>query len=475
MERSSLTGRSHKLIAATTCIVTLTSCGDLGVFSTSKKDVTENRETTFDDVMMLSMEDQDCNAGSESVALESAQIWEWNGTEIQPKQVPLKVTPSRKNGLESAGILAVARDQRDDRHVSLDSDNNQTIIKSATVSQGVPVRICRQDGVFTRESIESMTLNTQHYIAEAYTKLNTLKLDPKPSVSKSKLLVQYLRVSHYSKGDRRGVGVMVDNAAFGTAKEGSFFVVVPSSKSTFKQSPVHMWEVPFVLKHEFGHSIFNASVGKALAAVGLRASHNHGISGIFQTRDSKTQSALMLAEGRITELASGGVNELFADLFAFYSGSGIPGQMKGIIGLDVTRDPLSPVTAAGTPKEWSTLASDIFEGRRKARSDLPKGEPTYDGIHDVAAILSYPVVFLMESALKGQSADQKLELIINWLHKLAKVISESKGTANLDAMMTSLVTAVVANKTSTPEELKAACVEFSRKVSGLPSAAAACR
>ncbi|MCX6123999.1 MAG: hypothetical protein NTV34_04515 [Proteobacteria bacterium] len=167
---------------------------------------------------------------------------------------------------------------------------------------------------------------------------------------------------------------------------------------------------------------------------------------------------------------------MFADLFAYFVNGGAPNQLKGVSSLEGTRDPGNALTKAGTPKKWGKRQLDVFEGRASAERSLENGDPTFTGVHDVAAFLSYPMAKLLSDSLPGADATKKLDTLVRWLDAIsAKLVKTRSPELSLDQLTALLVETIVAGKTADAKEFGSACSEFKLLVEGLEKTAAACK
>lgn len=470
----SRTSRFPSMSLSLVLSVVLVSSGCGKILGQKSDSVQPPRDTTLDDVKMLGLEDSSCQH-SENVT--SATVWEWNGRETVAKYVDFSGNAGSDGELISEGALGAIHSARTDQNctysdgkISCDSDTlKQT-------GKGTIVRICRADGDYSRDSIEAVTLNVQYYLGETLKRYKTLA--GAKDLATTAVFPQMLEVMHVSlrDGSQKNLAI-VDNAAMANLPSKptlSFMQINPTSISSFERSPLNLWEVPFVIKHEYGHNVFFRHVGSTLSALGLRLNlYTHGLGIAGSRRD--TRGSMSLSDLELKETTITGFNELFADLFAYYSNDGTKDQLRGVYGLDATRDPGSELTNGGNRKIWTQNAMDLFSGKIINYND--ESEITFTGVHDVAAILGYPVAQLLDATRKGASSERKLEVLLKWLDRLASSAVRGQIDLTFDDIATLLVSTIVSERerAMSAEDLTSACAAFNKAIPSLPKAMAACR
>lgn len=454
----------------------LSSCGALGFKKNADDDVQSPQLVDAKDVMVLSPEDPSCMSSGQSTATKSIQIWQWNGSSAEPKTVPFVTKAGSDQELVSKGTYGALWDLQFTR--TCDYANGEAECKDAKIVKKPDiVKICRPDGAYGRESIESMTLTAQ-YMADGardfYYKLSSSTA----GLYKAILYIQPLELWHVTRtSDGKKIDlVQADNAAFASPSKKNddygVFWVYPTSKKSFGKSPVHLWEAAFVMHHEFGHNVFHHHVETAADLVGLTTrDQDHTLESIMRNAPKPHMKSMMLSDDSQAQKDLSGLNEMFADLFAYYNGDAAPDQLKGLGTLGETRDPSSAKTLAGTKKVWTAKESGIYTGELSAPK-VSDGEPDFTDVHDVAAAFGYNIAVLIEAAMPGKSSVDKANTLIQWLNRLSAHITSSGKSATLDSMTAELVKAVIANKTG---DVAKGCADFAANMSGLPLSIAACK
>lgn len=432
-----------------------------------------------DDVMLLSPEDPACMNSGKSVSVNTAKVWLWNGTETVETSVKLNATPGEDEELASLGTLGALWDLQFSKTCTGKSGSVTCKDPKITKQPGI-VKICRSNGSYGRESIESMTLTTQ-YMSDL-TRAFYYKLPSSTDgLLKAVLYIQPQELWHVTETStgRKGDLMKADNAAFAassTEKKYGVFWVYPTSKESFAKNPVHLWEAPFVMRHEFGHNVFNHHVGTAAEKIGLNAidfADTFASASIMRGAPRAHQAGFSLDSSEQAQNDLNGLNETFADLFAYYGGDAKLGQLKGLgDSLDTTRDPGSQRTMRGTQKVWTTKEANIYSGLMAPDASLPKTEPDFTDEHDVAAVFGYNMAALIDKAMQGSTSIDKANVLILWANALADHLNSRGKEATLDSMTAEFVRIIMDHKVASTSD---ACAAFAKSMSGLPESVAACK
>jgi hypothetical protein len=320
-----------------------------------------------------------------------------------------------------------------------------------------------------------MTLTTAHLTEKAFAFYNSISGSLSGLESLSLLIQPKIVRSVTDEDGQTKAAVLANNAGFsivkGTDKKRRpFFVIFPTSMRSFAESPVNLWEVPFVMSHEFAHYIFYRHVGETARASGLSISQGHGLSFINKMPWSKQPGGLNLAAGsNVAQLALDGINETFADLFAYFSGNSAKEQLAGVSCLDVSRDPSSPVTKGNSSKGLSTWQMDIYEGRAEAPEVSDCYEPTYDGEHDIATALGYPLARFIEQSTPNASAHERAKLLLDWAKRMQELAAYGAGGLTVDTLVQQLI--LTAKSTL---DISTACGELKPLITGLSRSTREC-
>ncbi len=448
-------------------------------------------ETALEGVDIHSLEDSACEQSGAVESTTKAYTWIWNGTESVKTQVDLAGSSGTDGEFMTAGVLGALRDLEAVYECEVVGGEGVCPESGTVKSNGTVMKLCRSDLSYSREALESQLLTT-HYFVEKSKSLYEALPSAKSGLVKAILFIQPRVIKNYKKEDGTYARLMMtDNASFSFAKtedgeEYGVFSSYPTSKKYYSQTPVHLWEVPFVMAHEYGHNIFEHHVGSVANSVGLRLIAGDGFKkSIMRTNMTELGSGLktktplnifsnLLEAETPAEKALGGINELYADLFSFYVNEGKSDLLKGVACLETSRDPKSDKTAAGTEKKWTTTVDDIFTGKTSASTSEDCSEPLYDDIHDVASVLGYVAAHLIDSSMPSATYKDKLNLLVQFADGIASHVSSSGTAVRVDSLFKVLVALVKQNRTTGSTATTAICQELAAQIPALTGSVSAC-
>ena len=466
---------SYPLLLVIVGTASLSSCEVLNPKSKNKPgdNVVPQTSTEESGVMFVDFEDAACQEQSVSKSFDRATIWQWSGTEATPLEVDMKGTGGDSEGaVTSDGVLGAVTKLVWEYKCNLYEDDCKLDKKPAETKV---VKICQTKPSYRRDSIESVTLTSQYFSTSAYDFYHSLR-SKRDGLDDTILVIHPKFKRHYSSDG--SVEIDSDNASFVKTDKAKIFLVYPTSMKSFSKSPVHLWEVPFTMKHEYGHHVFAHHVksgpnGSSTADI-IGEIHTHN-ENVLPFSGRKRHEMALTSAADTAKLIFKGVNEMFADLFSFYANAAKGGQLKGVYALEVTRDPLSPTTVGGQPKVLTADILKIIEGKSEPLKVTDKRDPSYDDEHDVAAVLGYPVARLIEKSHPDKSNEQKADLLIRWLDKLSAYVETNRTSITLDGMIELLVTVIAEDSTLSATQKEQTCAEFRKLVPGLVKSSAACR
>ena len=471
-------GRDYLRIGAGALAFTILTSGcQKNSDDTDKNDnVLPQRTAEADGIRWLLPEDPSCINGKSSVDITSATIYQWNGTAIEVKKVPFTGTGDADGAFKSQNVLGSLPNYAQTSVCNqiageLSCDNDKKVSNDDIKA----LKICRSDATYVRDSLESVTLTSQYFTEAAYGFYNSI-LSKKSGLVQSIIIPQPRIKKEITKSDgTKSVQYDADNAAFTDTESDSLgkiglFLVYPTTVNSFSKSGLNLWEVPFVMSHEFGHHVFHHYLGDASKKVGLNTNENFSLEGIFRSSNSRRTGTMSLTATSEAQFAIDGINETFADLFAYFAGNGVKDQVKGIDCLADSRDPASPVYADGNRKGMNADAIARYEGRMPAAKNKGCATPNFDGEHDIASALGQPIANFIELSFPNSDGKTRAQVLLAWLTKLDKLFLGPKSNIRIDNIVRELVLAV---KEKAP--LKAnACAAFKANITGLPLATAAC-
>lgn len=469
------------LIPILSCVVIpIAGCGEITSRLLGKENVRPQTSTQESDVRFLSLEDPECLNQKATETISSATIYQWDGRISNPKTVTLNGRAGTSGEFVTANVIGSRLNVEETTKCieSVNGDKNCKMPSVTNQSSQVWLKICRSNGTYKRDSIEAVTLTGLYFIEQSYEYYSSIP-GSKAGLKKSYLVPQIksTRELTNAKGQTK-TAIDSDNASFSseTRNEGSFGVLTlyPTSSGFFKKSNNNFWEIPFVLQHEFGHHVLDYYITSALALNGLSLHHfvqqrDHWI--LPMPGDRQKNRSYQLAEGGIQMLALSGIHELFADLFAHFAGGASADQLLGVMCLDVTRDPSSSKTKAGSMKGIDTSRIDIYEGRAQpAPGPTNCGEPTYDEEHDIAIALGYPIATFIKQVTKDQNAADASKLLLQWAAAMSTFIGQKFSQVTTDNLIRELVLSAKA----LPGNMTDACSALKPMITGLPQASNSC-
>lgn len=238
-------------------------------------------------------------------------------------------------------------------------------------------------------------------------------------------------------------GSVTDNASWSLSsgdESHSFQIsVYPQSQQALEEGLFHgagLWQIPFVLSHEFGHHIFYHHYKKSFEQQSMLALYDpKKLGGLFWTPQTLVTTRQLLlnsenpdnpVENTSTHLLEtiGAVNESFADLFAHYALNEDSG-LATISGFAKNREVNSSQFSDGKPKRFDRDNLNTFLAGLSDSVDLvPLLEASegsaedYDlaDIHIAGAIIAHGVDQLL--TVTSSTPQEKATKIIEWINAL---------------------------------------------------------
>jgi hypothetical protein len=392
--------------------------------------------------------------------------------------MPLKNVPSDDGRFMSENITGSIMDSEAAESCTV-SDSKDIACKSVATGKengSGYLKVCRANGTYNRHSIEAMTLTAQYLIEENFKFYNSVS-GRKMGLLPAQMLAQLKLKQDYQLPN----GVIKtlytsDNAAFQSGESGEnsvFFHLYPTSTAEFLKSGNNLWEVPFVMRHEFAHHVFEHYIGESLARQGISPSrHFMGMGPSILPRGEGRPKAMALSDTDINVLSLNGMNETYADLYAYFQGGAVKEQLKGVSCLQVSRDPSSSTTKGGAPKGLTVAQINIFEGKSAANDYSNCYEPTYDEEHDIATALGYPLAQFIKEANSGVDAAGHARVMLLWASRINQLVSNNFSSVSTDTLVRELVLTL---KSDMGKSILAACAGLKPSITGLPQASAECK
>ena len=461
----------------------LSGCADMVENLFGNRFVRRTSEAPKEEIRWLKLEDEKCQQSGTPVNLETATIYVWNGSGAVPTTVPFKGRPYNDGRLISENVYGsvLGSQWAESCSVNASQDINCRPVKTGKETGNGFVKICRTNGTYKRDSLEAMTLTIQYFVEENFKFYNSV-INKKEGLHGLFLLTQVARQQDYSfaNGEKRTV-FSADNAAFYPGDEAAtadYLMLLPTSNEIFQITAHNLWEVPFVLRHEFAHHVLNFYLTPSQTNVVPQkpnltphihvSEHNHSILPTGRGRPS----GLALTSDDIVNQALGGIHEAFADIYAYFQGGGIAGQIQGEMCMSISRDPSSPIIRNGDRKGLTPARIDMYEGRAAPLPFTNCYEPTFDDVHDIATVLGYPLAQFIKDANPGADAAGQTKVLLMWASRISSLYTINYRSVSIDTLVKELILTL---KTDMNKDIASACTTLNTYITGLPQATASCR
>ena len=234
-----------------------------------------------------------------------------------------------------------------------------------------------------------------------------------------------------------------------------------------------MWEIPFIIRHEFAHHVFDHYTGKASSALGFaRELHYLKLGQSILPSSDRKPRGLNLAPSEIAKDALAGINETYADIYAYFEGGAKSDQLTGVSCLAISRDPSHANTKGGASKGLTATQIGMYEGKQDALAYTDCYEPTYDDEHDIATALGYPLAQFIKTANSGGDNVSHAKAMLLWATRISQLLTTSSTSVSVDTLVRELVLTL---KTDMSKNITSACTDLKPLISGLTQASAACQ
>ncbi len=467
-------------ISVLSIVLILSGCGNFaGKNAGQNEDVLPETTAPSTDIRWLTLEDPSCLQNGSSIPIANATIYEWDGYKTSPKVVPFPGRTVDQTDFGTINVMGAAINYTQNYKCTLNNAGERKCVDNTKdKTENNWLRICRASGVYGRDSIEAMTLTAMHYTEAAYNFYNSITGNM-PGITKSIMISQpkINREIIKTNGDVKN-RVDSDNAAFaelpGSAGKPSYglFMIYPTTQRWFATNKNNLWEVPFVMQHEFGHHVFSHYIKDKANSIGLSLKSSSELQSIMPNPDKTSRARMSLTSSADTaQLALDGINEAYADLYGYFSGNSARDQLRGIECLAVSRDPSSPVTKGGQPKGLDQTRIDIYEGRRSASTTTNDCyEPAFDDEHDIAVALGQPLARFIETLAPQANGNFRARFLLVWATRMQGLINQGSSNISVDTLVRELI---LGAKSLVPNT-SLACSDLKPRISGLKSAVAAC-
>lgn len=255
--------------------------------------------------------DPECNETNalDRLGDESGNIKVWISRNGVMTRVSIPIPAVSGHGLESEAIADTVWGHEISYDMECKTQADGVLCKAPQTkihSPGQRLFFCRKDANYPRESLENAALASMIGIIKTYSVQKSLF--PEEKIPKLTLLIHPLIIDHHYTDNEEikdAVSfdihhVRTDNAFLFSREEGNYIAALPTSVefgSRKRASEPHIWEVPSIMSHEYGHHIF----------------HHYAPSLANQRGDDQVSQSPYL------DLAKSAINEGFADLLAYFT------------------------------------------------------------------------------------------------------------------------------------------------------------
>jgi hypothetical protein len=327
------------------------------------------------------------------------------------------------------------------------------------------LRVCTPEPAFSRSSVESVSLASIHSLDAArawYVKTTGADLD----IARAGLVVlpRVESVTTDAAGQLVTREIDTDNLAFVESFGGApAFIVYPRGKllaAAGMWPGVNLWEIPWVLGHEFGHHVFRTHLGtlplatsRSTAQNTLDGAHDFSPPPLFDRRGSGADAPGSDRTVRLTDHVQV-VNEAFADLFSWYAHGARERSLRGLDCFDETREPDVATFKGGRPKKLDSATLAIWNSN-KTTVRAPRCEaPNLQGPHDMGGLVAHGINRVFTAAgvvdLSARTA-----LLLDWAKGVGRLVR-----SNRDATLPDLISVAVGAVATPDGKLSAAvCAE----------------
>lgn len=419
-----------------------------------KEDVWTPPTTEQEIVFGYALEDADCRDQQGVESIEQGQFFSLQNAAVNPVQQSLyglSSSPSLKGEYVRStgyGMETITQCEKDGDRASC--SDVATIEKNPA-----PLKICRQDANYQRESLEGISITSIVALERFFRFYHSLP-DRNAGLETVDLLIMPNFISKFPTY----ASPKVDNLSYYPSLT-DFPTIVVFPKGNFGRSiwpDVNLWEAPWILSHEGAHHVFRTQ---------FASTHPDAPSDLMALIESpapvlhlpeaglvhKHEEAAGDGNGLTKRDIVGAVNEGFADLMAYY-GLGEKSKLDQLTCFAKSRDVNSAVFVDNQPKILSRKALDRFQG---FEADAVTGACTstnYRDIHNIGAIIVYGLnrIFAEVSTVRTSNSPSwaKANLALKWVKSMPSDITPD------EAGLMALVKAGINAATDTQGQLNAA-------------------
>ena len=384
--------------------------------------------------------DTSCQDSGGDLALGNEPVWQFKGATSSTGSVQMSESRSGVNGLTAPGIQATYFGLHVRQQCTV-TDAGKDCKGGELISKPKFLKVCKAGQSYPQNSIEAAGISSLAHITAAYGYYKNLAGADGDMAQANIFVIPLIEKVLTNPKSGRSLSVFEsDNLAYLHDYIGApAFLIFPKGATSQKLGVwknLNLWEAPWTLAHEFGHHVLKTHTNVS-GFSSLRQRSFDGFSGLdglikLPSENNDVQVERTAAGDRIVgrDLIWDGMNEGFADLFAFYVRGAQPGQSSGIDCFAKNRDIESPVFVNGAAK--SLTASNMTTFVSTSKIDTNNSDCSYpdmQDIHIIGAIMAHGVndILSRRTGDTGNAAAVKAraELVLRWTSRLAGIAKQS--------------------------------------------------
>ena len=427
-------------VLAGAVLASVLAFGASGCWSKSSDGDDKNLGPEINDTVIAGqykLADTSCQDSGGDLALGNEPVWEFKGVTSSTGPVELSQSRSGVTGLTAPGIQATYFGLHVRQQCTV-TDAGKDCKGGELISKPKFLKVCKAGQSYPQNSIEAAGLSSLAHITAAYSYYKTLTGADAEMAQANIFVIPLIEKVLTNPKTFRSVSVFEsDNLAYLHDYIGApAFLIFPKGATSQKLGiwkNLNLWEAPWTLAHEFGHHVVKTHTNIS-GFSSLRQRPFDGVGGLIKlpSENSDVQVERTAGGDRIVgrDLIWDGMNEGFADLFAFYVRGAQPGQSTGIDCFAKNRDIDSPIFANGAAK--ALAASNMTTFLATSKIDTNNSDclyPDMQDIHIIGAIMAHGVndILAHRTGDTGNAAAVKAraELLLRWAARLAGIAKQS--------------------------------------------------
>jgi hypothetical protein len=427
-------------LALAAFLASFCSCAKLNVKQDFRNDIKVD-SIKFAEPKKYLVEDKSCWMADEAIKLDTFEIDSF--VDGKAKKITHEFTSASSNTNKQKSLTsdlisgtAYGYHSRKERSCAVSKKGKLTDCTEPSDPEKIAIakflRICEESGSYQRNSVEGVALSTIAHLETSHSAFEAL--ENKKSLGKSWLFMMpnYEDVWHLDDGKKSwdAVGSKTDNAGFSVTKSGEqLYVIYPKSIATKANKiwkDINLWEVPWVITHEFSHNIFVRHYANFKSDAAKVDESGH----VWDKSPAKIPGTLSLGlvKKRPAKMGDGllAINEGFADLMSFYLLGPEDNLTKGLPCMSKIRSIHEGSFPKGGAKILNNDKLELFISSEEI--DKPKNCETYNGQdpHHMGAIFAYQFnKFFNASTAISETKAGHAQMLLDWLNRFSKMRKSS--------------------------------------------------